>query len=103
MGGSAGRVSKRASICSTRDVSSLTVRWSSATDAVLSMLVTPPSSSSHRDQAVLLGRAQLALGDQGLERLCHVPAGVGRLDDVVHQPALAPRRRGWRTCRGTRR
>ena len=36
----------------------------------------------------LLGRAHVALGRQGLQRLGHEPAGLGRNDDVIDQTVL---------------
>src|SRR6516225_9448707 len=41
------------------------------------------SLSLQRDQAVLLGRPQLAFGVEVLQRLRQVLARVGRLDDVI--------------------
>src|SRR5699024_4876645 len=42
---------------------------------------------SDRSEAVLLGGADLPLADEQLERDCDLTAGVGRVDDVVHQAA----------------
>src|SRR5262249_16229872 len=44
-------------------------------------------SGSQRDQAVLLRRPLIALGLQVLQGPGQVLAGVGRLDDVVNEPA----------------
>src|SRR5206468_1357756 len=47
-----------------------------------------------RDQAVLLGRPLLALGVQVLQRPGQVPARVGRLNNIIDQPAAGGNVRG---------
>src|SRR5665811_979112 len=51
-----------------------------------SALVSVMSGTDHTGpEAVLLGRPQLALVDEQLDRHRDLPTGVGRVDDVVDQ------------------